>query len=242
MQIIIWLKKLYRIPRQMVVTSLPGLKSRSEKQLILTERRISPSIEKRPATWSPLEQVRKNESTNHGGDKMSAARHGYARTYSHLLRSLPESGHLLEVGVFTGSSLGLWSLVLTGWKIFGLDIDLDRYRSNLGRLKRLGCFSEGDPICLEFDAYAPRLEELRSRMREENLEGFDLIIDDGPHTDSAILTTFKYLFPLLKPAGVYVIEDNLSVSKALSPLASSHGATLRRQGDLLVATRVFSGN
>jgi cephalosporin hydroxylase len=36
---------------------------------------------------------------------------------------------------------------------------------------------------------------------------FDIIIDDGSHIQSHIITSFEALFPLMKPGGIYVIED-----------------------------------
>ena len=169
---------------------------------------------------------------------MSALRHGYARAYSSILGRLPENGALLEVGVFIGSSLGLWSLALPSWKLFGLDIELGRWESNQERLKHLGCFSRAVPTCILFDAYDPDTNKLLEAMQASKTSDLDLIIDDGPHTDEAILTTFTALFPLLNPNGFYVVEDNLSVRKGLTRLAINFGAHLRRQGDLLVVSKL----
>lgn len=41
----------------------------------------------------------------------------------------------------------------------------------------------------------------------EKMGPFDIIIDDGSHIQKHILTSFETLFPLLNPAGIYVIED-----------------------------------
>lgn len=35
----------------------------------------------------------------------------------------------------------------------------------------------------------------------------DVIIDDGSHVSEDTITSFRTLFPLLKPGGVYVVED-----------------------------------
>ena len=238
MNLALWTKRLYRVPREKLVLWLTQKRPRSEKALILIERQISPRVERLPATWSPRERHRAGEKLNEGGDKMSALRHGYARAYSSILGRLPENGALLEVGVFIGSSLGLWSLALPSWKLFGLDIELGRWESNQERLKHLGCFSRAVPTCILFDAYDPDTNKLLEAMQASKTSDLDLIIDDGPHTDEAILTTFTALFPLLNPNGFYVVEDNLSVRKGLTRLAINFGAHLRRQGDLLVVSKL----
>jgi hypothetical protein len=44
-------------------------------------------------------------------------------------------------------------------------------------------------------------------IRERNPDGFDIIIDDGPHTlESQIYAVKNYLY-LLKPGGILFIED-----------------------------------
>ena len=37
--------------------------------------------------------------------------------------------------------------------------------------------------------------------------GFDIIIDDGSHLNEHVIATFKVLFPLLRPNGLYAVED-----------------------------------
>lgn len=35
----------------------------------------------------------------------------------------------------------------------------------------------------------------------------EIIIDDGSHINEHVIETFKFLFPLLKVGGIYVVED-----------------------------------
>lgn len=37
--------------------------------------------------------------------------------------------------------------------------------------------------------------------------GFDVIIDDGGHTMNQQITSFNRLFPIVKPGGIYFVED-----------------------------------
>jgi Methyltransferase domain len=36
---------------------------------------------------------------------------------------------------------------------------------------------------------------------------FDTVLDDGGHTPKQMIGSFQYLFPRLKPGGVYIVED-----------------------------------
>jgi hypothetical protein len=234
---LITLKRLYRIPREIVILSFGKNVACSERWLIEKERLLAPSVVQLPAVFSQFEKRRVTDSLNHGGDKMSSRRHGYARTYSKLLQSLPDHGALLEVGVLTGISLGVWSQAKPYWKIFGLDLDLNRFHTNLQFLRDFGCFQTQDPTVLEFDCYSPNTDELKKCLLAQSIAGFHLIIDDGPHTDESILTTFQALFPLISDGGRYVVEDNLTVKRELAALAIRHGGMLTRKGDLLIVSR-----
>ena len=232
-------KRLYRIPREIVILSFGKSAIGSERWLIEKEKIFAPSVVQIPAVFSKFEKVRRHEPLNHGGDKMSARRHGYAKTYSTILKSLPVQGAMLEVGVLTGISLGIWSQAKPQWVIFGLDLNLNRYHENLIFLKSLGCFKDIAPTVLEFDCYDPDPDELVKQMLAQSITRFDLIIDDGPHTDEAILATFKELFPLISELGCYVVEDNLTVKRELAALAIKFGGLMKRKGDLLVVTKIM---
>ena len=41
----------------------------------------------------------------------------------------------------------------------------------------------------------------------DNLDGFDIIIDDGLHKDYAQIKTFNNFSTMIKPGGIYIIED-----------------------------------
>ena len=232
------IKRIYRIPREIMILTFGKRIIGSERWLIEKENFLAPSTVKIPAVFSKLEKSRAHELLNHGGDKMSARRHGYARTYSKVLQSLPAKGAVLEVGVLTGISLGVWSQAKPQWMIFGLDLDLERFRQNLSFLRSSGCFLDQNPIVLEFDCYTPDTQELTKSMLAQSIARFDLIIDDGPHTDEAILATFKELFPLISDLGCYVVEDNLSVKRELAALAIKFGGLMKREGNLLIVTKI----
>ena len=65
---------------------------------------------------------------------------------------------------------------------------------------------------LEFDAFKPGTTGLRSALDERTI---DVFIDDGPHTNEAILATAASILPLMSQDFVYVIEDNAGVAESL---------------------------
>ena len=50
-------------------------------------------------------------------------------------------------------------------------------------------------------------EQLRKIVKEEFSGPLDLVIDDASHMYSLTKTSFETLFPLLRPGGIYIIED-----------------------------------
>jgi hypothetical protein len=106
-----------------------------------------------------------------------------------------ESISLLEIGVQNGGSLDTWSEYFSKAKQFvGCDInpkcaDLkyedERISIIVGNANATATFQEIIGKCSEYD----------------------IIIDDGSHISSDVITSFMNYFPLLKPGGIYVVED-----------------------------------
>lgn len=105
---------------------------------------------------------------------------------------------LLEIGIGGydapsqgGESLRMWKYYFRRGLVSGLDIydksslDEPRLRTFMG--------SQADPEFLI--ALADRIGPL------------DIVIDDGSHLSADVILSFRTLFPLLRPGGLYVIED-----------------------------------
>lgn len=105
---------------------------------------------------------------------------------------------LLEIGVGGydepdkgGNSLRMWKKYFPFGKIYSIDIyDKSKLQEN-----RIEIF-QGSQVDEQF------LERLMDDIGKP-----DIIIDDGSHLNSHVITTFKLLFPHLKNNGIYVIED-----------------------------------
>jgi predicted O-methyltransferase YrrM len=127
-----------------------------------------------------------------GTDK-SAGWHGYLEFYERFFASLRDQPvRLLEIGVFRGQSVKMWSEYFHAGQIIGADIDpaaqrfaADRItidiadQSNIAHLTRLGV------------DHGP----------------FDIVVDDGSHIWNHQITALQYLFSFVKPGGFFVVED-----------------------------------
>jgi hypothetical protein len=100
---------------------------------------------------------------------------------------------MLEIGVSEGGSLELWRRYFGEQAaIYGVDINPE-CASRVDPPNQIRIGSQDDP------------EFLASVVAE--MGGVDLILDDGSHLGSHIITSFRTLFPLLSDGGLYAIED-----------------------------------
>lgn len=137
-----------------------------------------------------------NKSKRYDTDKGSV--HTYTGIYEGLLSKYRnEKINFLEIGVKNGGSMLLWSQYLPNALFSFSDINSvdDEVIEKVGRNR---CsFYLGD-------AYE---DDIVNTINVDNPDGFDFIVDDGPHSlDSQIKVINKYL-PLLKKEGIMVIED-----------------------------------
>lgn len=132
---------------------------------------------------------------------------------------------LLEVGVLGGGSMMMWSDFLgPKSRIFGLDVSppirIDRPNVTVlqGNSTQRGPWLDLIPPC-------------------------DVIVDDGSHELEDQKATWQTLWPLLKPSGIYVIEDvqsDIGISELLRMIPDSNVENMRhvkdRWDDVLVWT------
>jgi hypothetical protein len=95
---------------------------------------------------------------------------------------------LLEIGIYTGDSLKMWKKYFTKAEITGVDITLEKVNS----------FSD-DINYLIADAYDEDFTD--------NLNNYDIIIDDGPHSFETQFKFIELYYPLLNKGGIMVVED-----------------------------------
>eukprot|EP01036_Dinobryon_divergens_P027318 gene27318-36072_t len=100
---------------------------------------------------------------------------------------------LLEIGVQNGGSLQIWSSYFgPGSDIVGVDVD-EKVCTDL-------TFRNGITVyCMDI------VEVDESTL--SSLGHFDVIIDDASHNSFQVTRAFERLFPLLRPGGIFVVED-----------------------------------
>ena len=125
--------------------------------------------------------------------------HYYTPVYAFWFQALRHHPvRLLEIGVggydkprHGGDSLRMWKRYFYKGRIIGLDL----YDKSALQEQRLKIY-QGDQTDTTL------LEKISDQ------EGpFDIIIDDGSHVQSHILSSFETLFPRMASGGIYVIED-----------------------------------
>lgn len=117
--------------------------------------------------------------------------HSYLDVYAALFgaRRLV-TRRVLEVGVQTGGSIALWERFFPGAEIVGVDVTLAKLTHTPGERTKI----------LVKDAYeVDTLAELGG--------GFDIVIDDGPHTLESMIFAAANFPALLAEGGMLVIED-----------------------------------
>ena len=130
---------------------------------------------------------------------------GYVDTfYNDLLVPRKESAtKVLEIGIWNGDSICLWRDFFSNATVYGMDISPPPGNPAL--------YDENSRIKLitQTNAYC---ESSVDMVKELEPEGFDVIIDDGPHTFETMSYFLQHYLPMVKPGGVVVLEDIIDLN------------------------------
>lgn len=115
--------------------------------------------------------------------------------YPRHLEAIRRSAELIvEVGVWDGGSLRMWSEYFDKARLLGIDINFSRIKAPV-------------PRCSLRYADQSKPEELKLAFSDIARDSVDMIIEDGMHTSRCQQICFGFLFPFVKPGGRYIIED-----------------------------------
>jgi hypothetical protein len=180
-----------------------GVRSKTMKGL----RRVA-------AYWRAQSDLERLVAT-HYGPVVNKWRH-YYEIYERHFDRIRERGDvsLLEIGVAAGGSLDLWRRYFgPSTRIVGLDINPDCQRfARDGTDVMIGSQSDPEFLASVVAKHGP----------------FDIVIDDGSHAFDHQITTFRALFPHIKPDGVYSCEDLCT-----SYWADEFGGGVRKPGTFI---------
>jgi hypothetical protein len=124
--------------------------------------------------------------------------HDYTRQYNTLLKDFRDKPiKYLEIGVFNGGSIkAMRETFKNSTCILGLDID---NRCKIYEDIENNIFVEiGNATDSNF------IQEITKKYGT-----FDIILDDGSHTNKDVINSFELLFPLLNDNGLYIVEDTI---------------------------------
>jgi len=174
------------------------------------------NLKLRPARPSPHD-TQPNPKSVFDGHRMQSDGdprvHNYAPTYAANLPDSESRITLVELGILRGVGLAIWCDLFPNARVIGLDVDTSHFRDNEADLLRRGAFKKNKPEVIEFDELAP---DAGARLKAA-LAGsaIDVFIDDALHYDAAILKIMAAVMPLMAKGGIYFVEDNVKVHKAI---------------------------
>jgi cephalosporin hydroxylase len=128
--------------------------------------------------------------------------HTYTGMYEEILSQYKDKDcTLLEIGVQSGGSALLWSKYLPNAKLSFSDID---------QLNQTVINMIGDKCIFHLgDAYS---DYGLNAIKNARPEGFDIVIDDGPHTLQSMIQCIRRYLPIVKINGYLIIEDIQNIS------------------------------
>lgn len=113
--------------------------------------------------------------------------------HRHFARYIGQPVKVLEIGIYSGGSLGMWRQYFGGQShIYGVDIEA-------------ACKSyENEYTTVYIGDQADR--GFWQQFKRE-VEGIDILIDDGGHLPHQQIATIEEMLPFLRPGSVYMCED-----------------------------------
>ncbi len=126
----------------------------------------------------------------HIGGTDKASNHNYGDAYDRLFPDRSSVKLLLEIGITDGSSMLAWREAFQSAHIVGMDIE--------------HCACEPGPR-LEFHIGNQCNKAECERAAAGRL--FDVIVEDAFHSTENTLQTLFYLWPFVRPGGMYIVEE-----------------------------------
>jgi SAM-dependent methyltransferase len=151
-------------------------------------------------------------------------RHGFLEVYEPLFEPMREDSiRFFEIGILTGLSHLMWRNYFPHAEVYGIDLkDYSKVAAKDGIQTFVADQSNRNDLLgfLEFSG-----------------GNFDVILDDGGHAMDHQQVSLAYLFPHVKPGGLYIIEDVHSSLPEFYPDPAFKVATAETNTTLLMLER-----
>ncbi len=165
-----------------------------------------------PPAAEPDNPLRRYVDANREGPGIWKWEHYFQIYHRHLAKFIGTPAHLVEVGVFSGGSLGMWREYLgPQCRISGIDIE-EACRTYA---------REGIDIFIGDQADRRFWAVFR-----DQAPPMDVAIDDGGHQPEQQMVTLEETLPYLRPGGVYVCEDIHGAGNRFAAFAHALAAQL----------------
>src|SRR4030095_2496968 len=120
-------------------------------------------------------------------------------------RGKPRSDSIFELGIWDGGSTAFWCEFFQPKKLVAVDLSLrtdskyfERYIESRALQQRVKTYWGVDQ---------QNSDELLRISQLEFKTSLDLVLDDASHHYRPTKSSFEALFPLIRPGGLYIIED-----------------------------------
>jgi predicted O-methyltransferase YrrM len=131
-------------------------------------------------------------------------RRALVEAYVHVLEAF-EGANIVELGIAQGGSLALLALVASPRKVVALELSPERITGLDDLVAQRGL---GGSVRAHYGVDQGDRDRVRQIVEEElGREPIDLVIDDASHLLGPTRASFEVLFPLLRPGGLFLIED-----------------------------------
>jgi hypothetical protein len=123
--------------------------------------------------------------------------HSYLPLYENLLMGKRKSAkNVLEVGIYQGGSIKLWSDYFGNATVHAIDImDDGNVWEAIKHNKKIMLYTSSDAYCNEF--FTANFSNLK----------FDVLLDDGPHTLESMKSFIKLYSQIMANDAILIIED-----------------------------------
>ena len=125
--------------------------------------------------------------------------HSYLDLYEILFSSKKETAqNILEIGIYKGGSIKLWSDYFTNAKVYGLDIiDSNKMWNGITNNQKIILYTSTDAYNNDF---------FTKNFLDKNIK-CDVMLDDGPHSLESMIRFINLYSQIMTDDGILIIED-----------------------------------